>query len=127
MDDEWVRKTIADELTPQGDLLPPWLRHPEIKSMSIGWRMGYGEAYMIAWDTWSQQMNQGNLAAYFKKYLPIPIDWLHWVASRCGYSVTEDMFAGEGEFKGIHWLEEQGLAKFSDFKKWYDESWRKVG
>ena len=121
--DEWTRKTIAEELTPQGDLLPPWLRHPEIPSMSIGWRMGYGESYMMAWDEWVSQMEQESLVQYFKKYLPIPHNWLHWVANRCGHSVTTDMFSGKGEFKGIRWLEGQGLANFSEFKNWYDNNW----
>jgi hypothetical protein len=79
----WSKETIAKELTPQGDLLPPWRKYPEIQRYSIGWRMGYGESYMIAWDEWSEQMTLEQRVEYFKKYSPIPLEWLDWVASRC--------------------------------------------
>jgi len=85
--------------------------------------MGYGETYLMAWNSWARKMSREEFVEYFKKHLPIPHDWLHWVADCCGHSVTEDMFVGESEFKSIHWLEEQGLAKFSEFKKWYDDNW----
>jgi predicted NAD-dependent protein-ADP-ribosyltransferase YbiA (DUF1768 family) len=36
-------------------MLPPWMRHPEIPQGSIGWRMGYGEAYWC--DEWYPWLN----------------------------------------------------------------------
>lgn len=123
--DHWAKETIAKELTPQGDLLPPWKKYPEIPRNSIGWRMGYGESYMIAWDKWVEPMELEQLVEYFRKYSPIPVDWLDWTAYRCGYSeMVDDMISGNGDFTGIHWLEQQGLANFSEFKSWYDENWR---
>ena len=123
--DKWFKKTIAEELTPQGDLLPPWLRYPEIQHHSIGWRMGYGESYIMAWDKWAESLSRDDLVKYFKKYFPIPVEWLDWVASRCGFKdIAKDMFSGKGEFTGIHWLEQQGLANFSEFKKWYGSNWK---
>jgi len=100
--DDWVNETIAKELTPQGDLLPPWRKYPEIQAGSIGWRMGYGEAYMTAWDKWSSLRNQEQLLEYFKNYLPIPMDWLSWVSNRFGdKNIAHEFFSGGGNFDGI--------------------------
>ena len=121
--DDWVNETIAKELTSQGDLLPPWQKYPEIQAGSIGWRMGYGEAYMIAWDKWASLRNQEQLLEYFKNYLPIPMDWLSWVSYRFGdKNIAHEFFSGGGNFDGIRWLDQQGLTDFSEFKSWYD-SW----
>jgi hypothetical protein len=117
-----LNKTIAEELTPDGDLLPPWKKYPIIPRGSIGWRMGGGESYMWAWDEWAGRMSKPQLVEYFRKYLPIPIEWVDWVSNRFGDDkIFEEMFSGGGDFDGIHWLEQQGLASFSEFKAWYDE------
>lgn len=124
--EQWISELVAKELTPHGDLLPPWQRHPEIPRYSIGWRMGYGEAYMIAWDKWMEGMSLEQLSEYFRKYSPIPVEWLDWVAGRCGQDdIDNDMASATGNFSGIRWLEQQGLATFSEFKTWYDENWEK--
>lgn len=36
----------------RGWKLPPWLQFPEIARGSIGWRMGYGEAYLDEFHVW---------------------------------------------------------------------------
>lgn len=124
-----IKEVIAEELTPQDDLLPPWQKFPEIQAGSIGWRMGYGESYMLAWDKWSDKFNQEQLIAYFKKYLPIPLEWLTWASNRFGdENIAHEFFTGSGDFKTIHWLEQQGLANFDEFKSWYDswyDTWQK--
>jgi hypothetical protein len=123
--EDWAKKTIAKELAMQDDLLPPWQRHPEIPPGSLGWRMGHGETYMVAWDQWANQLKQEQLIEYFKKYAPIPIEWLSWVSYRFGdKNIAQEILSGGGNFNGIHWLEQQGLANFSEFKSWY-ESWYK--
>ncbi|MBI9050794.1 MAG: hypothetical protein JEZ00_15345 [Anaerolineaceae bacterium] len=115
-------KIIFEELTPEGDLLPPWQRYPDIKRYSIGWRMGSGEDYIQAWYAWASQLDQVRLLAYFKKYTPIPFAWQDWAAAQLGFrDVSDDIFAGGGEFKGIRWLEEHGLANYAEFTKWYED------
>ncbi len=124
--EKWVKETIAKELTTQGDLLPPWQKYPEIQHGSIGWRMGYGEAYNTAWNKWADQLNQEQLIEYFKKYTPLPVEWLSWVSNRFGdKDITHEMFSGTGDFAGIRWLEQQGLADFAEFKSWFEKDWEK--
>ena len=123
--ENWVKETIAKELTPQDDLLPPWQKYPEIHWGSIGWRMGYGEVYMIAWNKWASQLKQEQLIEYFKKHTPIPVEWLSWVSNCFGdKNIAHEIFLGGGNFDGIRWLEKQGLASFSEFISWF-ENWQK--
>jgi len=118
--DKEMREIIEEEMTPQGDLLPVWLRYPQIQRYSMGWRMGYGESYMWAWDVWADSMQREQLVAYFKRYLPIPLDWIDWVADRLGFpSVGKAIVLGEGGIEDVLWLEEQGLVNYSEFKDWF--------
>ncbi|MBI5953408.1 MAG: hypothetical protein HY865_17280 [Chloroflexi bacterium] len=118
---EGMKRIIEAELTPQGDLLPPWIRYPQIPRYSIGWRMGGGESYMWAWDSWVEDMKQEQRVEYFKRYLPIPFRWIDWVADRLGFpNVSHAVFSGQGSIEDVHWLEEQGLVNFSEFKDWFD-------
>jgi hypothetical protein len=120
--EELIDKTINEELTPDGNLLPPWQRYPDIPRYSIGWRMGYGESYIKAWIKWSVEFTQEQMLAYFHKYKPIPPAWMDWVAAELGHDdAYHDVFKGGGDFNGIHWLEEQGLASFKDFSVWFEE------
>ena len=121
--DKWLEEAVAKELSTRDDLLPPWQKHPEIPRYSIGWRMGYGESYMMTWNEWARQFGQDQLVEYFRKYAPIPVEWLDWASDCLGHSVLDDILAGGGEFEGIYWLEQQGLASFSEFKAWYEEYW----
>jgi hypothetical protein len=124
--EKWAKERIAKELTADGDLLPPWQKFPEYQSGSLAWRMGDGEAYMIAWDTWRGNLSQEQLVEYFKKYAPIPVEWLTFAASRCGFrEISSELRSGTGEFAGIRWLEQQGLASYSEFKSWYENTWTK--
>ena len=85
--------------------------------------MGSGKSYMWAWDEWAGRMSKPQLVDYFRKYLPIPIEWLDWVSNRFGDDkIFDEMYSGGGSFDGIRWLEEQGLASFSEFKSWYDKN-----
>jgi hypothetical protein len=107
-------------------LLPPWTEYPDWPSYSLGWRMGKGESLLIEWDEWTKTLEKEKLAEYFKSYLPIPVEWLDWVALRFGYKdISENILTGKGEFEGIHWLESQGLADFNEFKDYYTEKFKR--
>jgi hypothetical protein len=118
---EKMRPIIESEMTPQGDLLPVWMRYPQIPRYSIGWRMGAGESYMWAWDAWADRMERGQLVEYFKRYMPIPNDWIDWVADRLGFpNVGLAIIMDEGNVEDVRWLEEQGLVNYSEFKAWFE-------
>lgn len=54
-------------------LLPPWKKHPEIPQ-GIGWRMGYGEGYLSAFDQWFEGLTEDQ-AAKFRTDNPPPTRW----------------------------------------------------
>jgi len=56
-------------------LMPPlWLRYPHIPEGSIGWRMGYGEAYAHDFYKWFYSLTDQEKADYRKKF-PEPVCW----------------------------------------------------
>lgn len=57
-----------------GEMLPVWLKYPEIPQGSIGWRMGYGEAYSAEFYDWYGKLTKEEKAAYDQKY-PEPVCW----------------------------------------------------
>ncbi len=64
------------------ELPPPWAKHPEIPAGSIGWRMGYGEGFLVQWHEWlAQQPTDRELrAAYLRRHAPAPRTWAQSVA-----------------------------------------------
>jgi hypothetical protein len=64
------------------ELPPPWAKHPEIPLGSIGWRMGYGESWMMRWGEWLEQQprDRGWRVAYLRRHPPAPRSWAHAVA-----------------------------------------------
>lgn len=61
-------------LTDKKILLPPWLAYPEIERYSIGWRMGYGESYMMKWLEWYETLLSDEVASY-QDLFPEPPTW----------------------------------------------------
>lgn len=64
------------------ELPPPWAKHPEIPSGSIGWRMGYGEGYLMEWHDWlaRQPKDRAPRLAYLRRHPPAPRTWSRTVA-----------------------------------------------
>ncbi|WP_313181669.1 NADAR family protein [Lacrimispora sp.] len=56
---------------------PPWLAYPKIERYSIGWRMGYGEDYMIRFSTWWDTLSQEERTEY-QTLFPEPVTWKGW-------------------------------------------------
>lgn len=78
---QWLDVAVREQLDAHGCVLPPWQAHPEIERYSIGWRMGYGESYMMTWWHWWETagMDEAAKVAYFRADEP-PHAWLDWVA-----------------------------------------------
>jgi hypothetical protein len=62
---------------------PPWIAHPEIKFMSIGWRMGYGEAYWLKFDAWYKALTPVQRDQYELAH-PEPNSWRGFYARKRG-------------------------------------------
>lgn len=58
----------------QSELLPPWKKYPEIRRFSIGWRMGYGEAYLEEWLEYYTKLSEEEKEIYKRKF-PTSIMW----------------------------------------------------
>lgn len=58
-------------------MLPLWIEYSYITRFSIGWRMGYGEDYLIKFSKWFDELNALEREQYIKKY-PEPIEWTGW-------------------------------------------------
>ncbi len=72
---------IRDGLTSNGpynelsDLLPPpWIQYPEIERYSIGWRMGYGEGFLMEWWPFYGGLSNRGKKRYQELY-PEPDEW----------------------------------------------------
>lgn len=62
-----------DEYVPEF-FLPQWIVYPEIEPFSIGWRMGYGEDYLIHLWEWREQQSPEALKEYDAYFIP-PGEW----------------------------------------------------
>lgn len=59
-------------------LPPPWIAYPHIERYSIGWRMGYGEAYIDKWGKWYGALSKKEQQEY-QELFPEPITWIgYW-------------------------------------------------
>ena len=72
---------IRDQLTKNGPfdeladpLTPPWLKHPELDRYSMGWRMGYGEDYLVDWIVWYKGLSKDGQTKYRADNVP-PDEW----------------------------------------------------
>lgn len=120
-----VFKLLQEELKRNNPPLLPWLRCPKLSRYSLGWRMGFGEDYMFAWDIWSDFQSKKDLLEYFKGFAPISCEWADWVA----YRLYGDDFDNYQEYKNdqktrVKKLEQIGLANYREWEDWYSSQWK---
>lgn len=56
---------------------PPWLAYPKIERYSIGWRMGYGEDYIVQFWKWWKTLLREEQEEY-RNLFPEPVTWNGW-------------------------------------------------
>lgn len=56
--DEHSRKAYPDPM------VAPWFEYPNYERTSMGWRMGGGEDYKIAFQNWLAALSEGELVRY---------------------------------------------------------------
>jgi len=59
---------------------PPWIKYPDIPAMSIGWRMGGGEDYGIAFYRWFRALTPSERQAYCAANPEPDDDWRGYYA-----------------------------------------------
>jgi hypothetical protein len=64
----------VDSFDSEGYMLPPWIACPDIPRYSIGWRMGGGEDYWIAFIDWYRGLQSKEREQYRQAY-PEPDEW----------------------------------------------------
>lgn len=85
---------------------PPWLAYPEIERFSIGWRMGYGEYYIMKWGEWLETLDESEEKEY-QELFPEPITWKgYWNNTDEGYFYQREEFL-------IDYWRENGTPKYS--------------
>lgn len=74
------------------EMLPLWLKYPQIPDGSIGWRMGEGEAYALEHSSWYSHLTQEEKERYQAKF-PEPVCW----------SLAEENIKRHGSFWIYNW------------------------
>lgn len=94
-------------------MAPLWLMYPHISRYSIGWRMGYGEAYAMDFIHWYSKLNADEQQQY-QQMFPEPKGWLGWYEEE----IDRDIYDGN-----ILLWDKEGNIKYSldnlkeDFQK----------
>jgi ribA/ribD-fused uncharacterized protein len=65
---------MTEKFTIENPMAPPWLMYPEIPRGSIGWRMGYGESYIIELYGWLKVLSPAENKVY-EEMFPEPKSW----------------------------------------------------
>lgn len=63
-----------------GDMLPPWMKFPDVPYQSIGWRMGGPESYLMDWYSWFRGLSDGDKKIVISRYT-IPDDWRNFISA----------------------------------------------
>lgn len=81
MYEPWMEKYLTKAFAEHGDFPPPWIYSPNSHPLSMGWRMGDGESYIMVFWTWWKQSNKSfeERVDYFRKW-PAPPRWCGWMA-----------------------------------------------
>ena len=59
----------------EGRPVPPWVKYPNLRRGSMGWRMGAGEHFLLrVFAPWWQQYPEPDRAVYRAAY-PAPVEW----------------------------------------------------
>lgn len=66
-------------MTTPDDQRPLWIAFPDISWGSIGWRMGFGEAYAHGWIPWFKALSDEERHAYIAQW-PEPEAWTGFYA-----------------------------------------------
>jgi hypothetical protein len=120
----WMDAEIADYVQGYGDVPPLWVFAPDSHPISMQWRMGGGEGYVMVLSRWMKLnlVEEEERIAYFRKYPPPP-RWLQHMATSIWRLEpwSEESFDFAPYFERLKALGFEGIDQFeADFD---DEKW----
>jgi hypothetical protein len=69
-----LAEKAGEQIVARAHQVPPWEEFPNIKRGCMGWRMGDGDTFLLAWmDRW-QEMTDEQRKEYHEKW-PVPESW----------------------------------------------------
>lgn len=86
---------MSEQFTIENPMPPEWLMYPEIPLGSIGWRMGYGESYVMYRYSWFDKLSNDEQERY-NELFPKPKMW------------EFDNFCRRGDMNGIIFWKPEG-------------------
>lgn len=92
-------------------LPPPWLAYPKIERYSIGWRMGYGEDYIMKWGSWYDSLTNEEKMEY-QTLFPEPVTWRGYWKHDEAKEEEEGFYYAHEEFFIEYW-QKNGIPKYS--------------
>jgi hypothetical protein len=124
LEQQWIISETQRYLDLYGDVPPPWVYAPNSHPLSIQWRMGGGEGFLMVSRDWRGKAlpDEKDRITYFRKYPPPP-RWLQWMAISIWKLEPweEDDFDYAPYFVQLDILGFEGIAEFGqDFD---DEKW----
>jgi hypothetical protein len=116
---ERLQRRLREHMNEHVDVMPPWSKIPEYTQVTIGWRMGYGEAHWALWGAYLATLtSREELLAHLERHGPAPRSWAHVVAGAVFPSREDHLREVHDE------LEEMGLiasdAAFGQFARAYE-------
>jgi hypothetical protein len=70
------------DLDAEGRAVPPWVKYPNLRRGSMGWRMGPGEKYVLdRFAPWWRQLAEADREQYLLAY-PAPEEWRGFLNTR---------------------------------------------
>jgi hypothetical protein len=67
------------DLDESGLMVPPWVKYPNLPRLSMGWRMGAGESYIMDFGVWWSRQAREVRVRFKQKYVE-PEAWTGFYA-----------------------------------------------
>ncbi|WP_221090537.1 hypothetical protein [Deinococcus aquaedulcis] len=110
-----IAATLDAILKAHGTVPPLWTAYPHLHPYSIGWRMGAGELYKMAWSKWWRQQvwTEEQRLTYVRAY-PFRAAWLgHVISLLWGISIHDPEVEVQPYFEAAQRL---GFASRAEFE-----------
>ena len=122
-ENQWIASETNRYLAAYGEVPPPWVFAPNSHPLSIQWRMGGGEGFLMVFNSWFGPTidNETDRIAYFRKNPPPP-RWMEWmVCAIWSLEPWEEEIDFAPYFEKLVNLGFEGVSEFE--QDYEDEKW----